>query len=227
MSKQKLIDALKTLPGDYQDLDLSLIGSNHVLFLFDIDHDQCVYISPKIDKITGHKTNWYKTHKSAHFIKRILHPADFHSFYLNIILPRPHWSKYCFKLKKKLVCDTKAFKMRIGHHDGYWISTQGKMLRIFQSKITMPSLLIVSLLPEELENNTEFPNMEIITSREKEVLQLISNGNSSKMIASRLNISEETVVSHRKSLLRKFKAKNSAELVKTAMKHNHIGKSHT
>lgn len=227
MSKQNLIDALKILPGNYQNLDLSPIGNNQVLLLFDIDNDQCLYISPRIEKITGHKTNWYLTHKSAHFILRILHPTDFYSFYLNIILPRPHWSKYFFKLKRKLVCDTKAFTMRIDHHDGYWIRTSGEMLRIFQSKITMPSLLIISFLPDEKEDNREFPSQEIITSREEEILQLISNGYSSKLIAMKINISEETVVSHRKSLLRKFKAKNSAELTKKAMEHGHIGTSHT
>lgn len=227
MSKQKVIDALETLPGDYKDLDLSPIGNKQVLFLFDIDNDQCVYISPRIEEITGHKTNWYKAHKSAHFIKRILHPEDFYSFYLNIILPRPHWSKYYFKLKRKPVSDTKAFKIRIAHNDGYWIRTKGKMLRIFQSKITMPGLLLVYFLPEELENSKEFPNTEIITSREKEILQLISNGYSSKMIATKLNISEETVVSHRKNLLRKFKAKNTAELIKMGMEHHQIGNSRT
>jgi len=91
----------------------------------------------------------------------------------------------------------------------------------------MPGLLLVSFLPEEQENNTEYPNMEIITSREQEILQLISNGYSSKLIAGKLNISKETVVSHRKNLLRKFKAKNSAELIKIAMKHHQIGNSRT
>jgi len=54
------------------------------------------------------------------------------------------------------------------------------------------------------------------TGKEKEVLALISVGLTTKEIAGKLNISYHTVETHRKNLLRKSEAKNSAQLVQLA-----------
>jgi DNA-binding NarL/FixJ family response regulator len=59
--------------------------------------------------------------------------------------------------------------------------------------------------------------MPIITRREKEVLELIANGMTNSEIASALFISITTVDTHRKNLLAKFNARNTASLVKIAM----------
>jgi len=56
-----------------------------------------------------------------------------------------------------------------------------------------------------------------ITRRETEILKLISEGLSTKLISEQLFISVHTVESHRKNLLSKFNAKNTASLVKKAM----------
>jgi DNA-binding CsgD family transcriptional regulator len=53
-----------------------------------------------------------------------------------------------------------------------------------------------------------------ITPRETEVLNLISFGYSTSDIAQYLYISMETVRTHRKNLLQKFGAKNTALLVR-------------
>ena len=55
-----------------------------------------------------------------------------------------------------------------------------------------------------------------ITSREFEVLQLITFGFSTEEIARLLYISKETVKSHRRNLLQKVGAKNTALLVRRA-----------
>jgi DNA-binding CsgD family transcriptional regulator len=60
--------------------------------------------------------------------------------------------------------------------------------------------------------------MDSVTFREKEVLQWLSIGLSTKEIADRMNISFHTVESHRKNLRFKFAAKNSAELISKVMK---------
>ena len=53
----------------------------------------------------------------------------------------------------------------------------------------------------------------MITPKEREVLQLIANGLSSKEIAQRLSISFYTVQTHRKNMLAKTQAKNTPELI--------------
>jgi|WetSurMetagenome_2_1015567.scaffolds.fasta_scaffold30564_2 DNA-binding NarL/FixJ family response regulator len=57
----------------------------------------------------------------------------------------------------------------------------------------------------------------IITRRESEILKLIADGFTNQEIAERLFISTTTVDSHRKNLLLKFDAKNSAMLIKAAI----------
>lgn len=56
-----------------------------------------------------------------------------------------------------------------------------------------------------------------LTAREKEVLELVSNGNSTKQIADMLGISIRTVESHRINMLKKMKVSNTAELIKKAV----------
>ncbi|MBS1748852.1 MAG: response regulator transcription factor [Bacteroidetes bacterium] len=62
-------------------------------------------------------------------------------------------------------------------------------------------------------DNTTIP---LITSREKEVLGLVAEGLTNNEIAQQLFISHTTVETHRKSLLNKFDAKNTASLVRMA-----------
>ena len=58
-----------------------------------------------------------------------------------------------------------------------------------------------------------------ISKREQQILKLIASGFSSSEIAERLFISDHTVTSHRKNLIRKFHAKNSAHLIKKAFQN--------
>jgi DNA-binding NarL/FixJ family response regulator len=54
---------------------------------------------------------------------------------------------------------------------------------------------------------------EIFSHREREVLNLLSQGKSSKEIADTLFITERTVESHRKNMIEKGKVKNTVELI--------------
>jgi DNA-binding NarL/FixJ family response regulator len=65
----------------------------------------------------------------------------------------------------------------------------------------------------------------VLTTREKEVLELIAEGLTNNEIAQKLFISITTVDTHRKNLLAKFEAKNTASLIKAAMHMQLIGNS--
>ncbi|HMB68847.1 MAG TPA: response regulator [bacterium] len=56
-----------------------------------------------------------------------------------------------------------------------------------------------------------------LTRRERDVLKLIVEGLSSKMIASDLGISMKTVEAHRTSTMQKMQARNAAELVRLTL----------
>ncbi len=57
----------------------------------------------------------------------------------------------------------------------------------------------------------------ILTQKEKEVVQYLMDGFSSKEIADKLDCSPRTVESHRANVLNKFNLKNTAELIKRMM----------
>ncbi len=59
----------------------------------------------------------------------------------------------------------------------------------------------------------QHPYEALLTRREKEILTCITEGLSSKQIAGKLFISENTVSNHRKNMLAKTGARSSAELI--------------
>jgi DNA-binding NarL/FixJ family response regulator len=60
---------------------------------------------------------------------------------------------------------------------------------------------------------------EPVSGRERQVLQLIADGKTSKEVASQLNLSTRTVETYRIRLKRKLNARNFAELLKRAREH--------
>jgi DNA-binding NarL/FixJ family response regulator len=64
-----------------------------------------------------------------------------------------------------------------------------------------------------LEENNDAPNVNALTEREIQIINLIKEGQSSKEIAGVLAISLKTVEVHRHNILKKLKLKNSASLV--------------
>ena len=66
--------------------------------------------------------------------------------------------------------------------------------------------------------NDEKETCEILTTREREILQLIAEGNSSKKIAELLFISPKTVETHRTHIMDKLNIHNRTGLVKYAIR---------
>ena len=61
-----------------------------------------------------------------------------------------------------------------------------------------------------------------LTPREREILQLLAEGNSSKAIAKLLSISNHTVEAHRANIMNKLDLHSIAELVRYALRNNLI-----
>ena len=106
--------------------------------------------------------------------------------------------------------------------DGYLLKNTGKeeLLkaidsvmqgeRYFSKQVT--DILVSGMQEVKKPKSTDF--IQKLTRREKEVLQLIIDEYTTDEIASKLFISSTTVISHRKSLLRKLNVKNVAGLVR-------------
>jgi two-component system response regulator NreC len=65
-------------------------------------------------------------------------------------------------------------------------------------------------------------SLEILSPREREIFQLIAEGNRGKEIAKKLNISSKTVEHHRYAIMAKLGCTNTAEIVRLAIKEGII-----
>ena len=78
------------------------------------------------------------------------------------------------------------------------------------------SPVVTNILAEAVSKPEPGDTAEV-TPREKEVLELVAKGNSTKQIADLLGISIRTVESHRINMLKKMKVNNTAGLIKKAI----------
>ncbi len=70
-------------------------------------------------------------------------------------------------------------------------------------------------------NNRSSP-FETLTPREKQVLNLVVEGHTSKVMAEMLHLSPRTIDHHRANLLKKFSMKNSVDLVNYAVRNGFV-----
>ncbi len=72
---------------------------------------------------------------------------------------------------------------------------------------------VKTILSEQVLHNSERPDINLLSQREVEIIDLIKQGQSSREIAEQLNITLKTVEVHRHNILKKLNLKNTAALV--------------
>ncbi|MXW05765.1 MAG: response regulator transcription factor [Gemmatimonadetes bacterium] len=78
--------------------------------------------------------------------------------------------------------------------------------------------VLTGYLQNETDDRTLSP-VDRLSSREREVLQLIAEGHTNQATAHLLNISAKTVETHRTNLTKKLEARNLPDLVRIALKY--------
>ncbi len=94
-------------------------------------------------------------------------------------------------------------------------------IRVVMDNKTYINPQIASLVVESLVTQTSTTNQKafsLLTEREREVLQLIADGKSTKQIALHLSVSAKTIESHRRQVMGKLNIRNVAELTKYAIR---------
>lgn len=107
---------------------------------------------------------------------------------------------------------------------GYLLKKRGisELLKAIDFIIKGKKYLCNDILRTLVKDNLDTPHHITgtnITDREREVLFLICSEHTNTEIADKLNISVRTVDAHRRNLLQKTKARNTAGLVSYAVKH--------
>lgn len=80
-------------------------------------------------------------------------------------------------------------------------------------------IVIDSYIKGQKEPNGKDP-LEILSSREREILQFVAEGYTNKEIANTLFISEKTVATYRSRMMDKLGLDNLSDLIKFAIKHD-------
>ena len=137
------------------------------------------------------------------------------------------------KMYPKLKClvltmqkDQEHFKSAMAHGaSGYILKDNAFELLSMAIKLVMKGKSYISpaiseLIAEQYVRSVkdgDMPSLEILTSREREILKLVAQGYANKNIASRLKISIRTAETHRSRLIHKLGFKTTASLVKYAI----------
>jgi DNA-binding CsgD family transcriptional regulator len=190
------------------------LNGNFSFLVFDLINNKFIYYNlsrkQEFDKILEEYQN-----KGFQFLKNICHPLDF-SIILYEILTLIYSAKY---YNERIIKSDNEILLRIKDGKNNW---QGRKLHLIYLNECEKKVFqaILGLIDETMINHN---NSSLkITEREKEIFNFLSSGYSAKMIADMLNISETTVITHRKNLIHKLEVKNSAELIKKGVELNLI-----
>ncbi len=102
------------------------------------------------------------------------------------------------------------------HSDITYLKHEGKPVLSFMGMDGEPSYVDTG------SKNMFIATKDELTSREKQILKLLAQGKLSKEISSLLNISKQTVDTHRKNMLQKKSLKNTGELIGKAIRYGWI-----
>jgi len=94
-------------------------------------------------------------------------------------------------------------------------------IRTVYERKTYLSGRVVEVVLDDYVNRLETEEetaAELLSDREREVLQLLAEGNSTKEIANRLHLSVKTIETHRRSIMEKLNLRSVAELTKYAVR---------
>jgi DNA-binding NarL/FixJ family response regulator len=90
---------------------------------------------------------------------------------------------------------------------------------VMQGRSYITPLITEGVVGSLLHADERQPASEL-TSRQREVLQLLAEGRSMKEVASVLNLTPRTVAFHKYRMMEQLKVKTTAELVQYAVKHH-------
>lgn len=187
-----------------------------IIYISDFPQLSVLWSNYEAFKILGYSSKQIKE-GGSHFFIDILHPKD-----LGVV-----GGVVDFFANKKGDYFRSAYRMK--HAAGHFVWFYGTSA-IFKKHANGDPMLLIGFamdifsqiqtdtkLRELLQENLQLRNkltINSLTKRQKEIMVLIAKGKTSKQIGDKLNISNHTVETHRKNILKRLNFHNSAEMVK-------------
>lgn len=231
----QFLNKLNELYPSFQLLD----KSSTFFYLFDFVKAKYLYVSDSISAILGYGAEEWKT-KGVDFAFSIVLEDDVDR------LKRCH--KTLFEIYYATPIDGRkglryGFEARVRHKDGrvIWLLQQGVFIEIDEQGRPVVSFDVLSDVTSYKRNNImtltishpENPTPQVLyfplkgnvnfSSREIELLPLLHQGLTSKEIAAQLKISQHTVDTHRRNMIRKADVRDTAHLLSFAWENGLIG----
>ena len=172
---------------------------------YDVEKDEILHLSENFRELTGQHCG-HHFNQCLLFIKTLIHPEDYSTFLVRLVeFVKLDRGKTAIEPSSAI----RSFTFRVKDSNHEWVPVELHALMLHPNKL-------VGIVQKQ--NNLTDDETTAVSPREKEILNLIADGNSAKIIGDKLNISPNTVITHRNNLKKKFRAKNTAELIKEAVK---------
>lgn len=226
--------ALCDLEAQKKLLNVFAVG-DYYYFIFNNKESKFDFISEEVENVLGYKPG----EMNVPMLINKIHPDD-QPWVLKI---ENKVTEFISSLSLEQILNYKfRYDYRIQKSNGDYIRILQQIITLQHDEIggVMKSFVIhtdISSLKTEgnsvvsfigLNGEPSFINIEIdkycpisstfLTNREQEILLLLVNGKETKEIALKLNISDNTVSTHRKNILFKTESRNTPELLATAIR---------
>lgn len=128
-------------------------------------------------------------------------------------------------MTKGAACDTfmKSIELVTSGHT----VLPGDALSLIQEMIADPKPSLQQLVNPTLPEKDGYTELVVLSTRERCILQYLVDGESNKMIARKVNITEATVKVHVKTILRKIRVRNRTQAAVWAMSNGIIAQDGT
>ena len=208
-------------------------------YIVDYAGGHYLYVSDSITACTGHHPKQFCRTDGLAFTLSLIHPDDLQATL--DIYTRCEQSEFVGKIPSATI------EYRLKHTKGHyiWVRSRdyvieftedgkvkislGMVLRIDKARNKEKSMLTSKHIDIEEQVKEAYSTydkrkkaLEKLSFREFQIIELLSKGLSSKAIASELEISEDTVETHRKNILKKLSLNNTVQTINLATKYKRI-----
>jgi PAS domain S-box-containing protein len=229
------IEQRQPCPIDMVEIRNLLVLYNQFFYITDIRNFNIVYASLNVRKILGYEPEEFT---GLEFVYDLIHPDDRELVWeftkRTIQLSR----NYCKDLRTNPYSAVFSIDFRIHCSSGEYIrmnrqtccfktDLQGNMIYVLSLFTDINHMkrnnLITYAWKADFELNYNIDDLvkrfqcKVMTSREIEIIRMLSKGLSATEIGKQLFISANTVIKHRKNILHKMGARNTAEMIKYAI----------
>jgi DNA-binding CsgD family transcriptional regulator/PAS domain-containing protein len=243
---QKDSSDYKKFDLEYAQFQELLRHSPAIVGIYNNVKNNYIFMSDNIETITGHSPEHYKGPRGMEYALSTF-PSEHAAIYTQQIFPTifQYFQTHIASQDIKRFRFTGTFQLIRKDGSVMWCMQQLNVIETDDLGLPLLTMLFMSDITNvKKDNAVDFvvarkddhnifqhvyaatfpsPNQTLsFTKRELEILQLLSQGQSSYDIAALLSISEHTVFNHRKNMLEKAEKKNTAELISFAINKGFI-----